>query len=76
MALGSIVDEPRMSTAKISVTPHFDYEQHQNTHRLLPITLRLMSSADTTESLLRSASSAETIQKPPRHNLDDDEASV
>ena len=66
MARGSVVDGSRMTTAKILATPHLgylDYEQLQKKLTDFPL-------------VVRRASSAETVQKTPRRNLVDDDASL
>ena len=55
---------------------YLDYEQFKKKLMDFPIVVRLVSCTDTMESVHRSASSTETIQKTLGLDLDDEEASV
>ena len=65
-ARGSVVDESRVSTAKVPVTPH----------PRVPALRTAPEKLTDFQFVVRNTSGTETIRKPRRHNLNDDDASL
>ena len=55
--------------------PQHDDDGDKDSCDFAPRVLGLRTAPKNSPTVVRGASSAETIQKPPRHNLDDDDAS-